>query len=293
MTSLTDDQIAAFHRDGFLILERFLDPERAAGLAGRFPALFRGDFPTGLQPDEWNWREGRDPPHLARQICNGWKSDPAVAAVVLSAQVGRLCATLAGWPGARIAQDNVIWKPAGATPLGFHQDNSYVKWVVPPVYMTCWIALDATTAEGGTIEYVRGSQRWGDFPPVRQFHDPEDYREALVAAAAQVGQVPEIVQVEVPAGGCAFHAGGTWHGSGPNRGERPRRSLVAHCISSEARFHPTEISTVYSRYKRRDSLEMDESFFPILWTRDGTRTPWLDDDCAAASAPQEAQPAWE
>ena len=43
-------------------------------------------------------------------------------------------------------QDNVIWKPPGATPLGYHQDASYIKWVVPAEYMTCWIALDATTA---------------------------------------------------------------------------------------------------------------------------------------------------
>ena len=94
--------------------------------------------------------------------------------------------------------------------------------------------------------------------------------------------MPEIVRVEVPAGGCAFHVGGTWHGSGPNRGGRPRRSLVAHCISSAARFQPTEISYVYSRYKRHDSLEMDESFFPILWNKDGYRTPWLDAPCTQA-----------
>lgn len=277
MITLTDAQIAHFRRDGFLILDRFLDPDRATSLAKGFAPLFRGEFPTGLQPDEWNWREGRDPDRLARQICNGWKSDPEIAAVVLSAEIGRLCATLADWPGARIAQDNVIWKPPGASPFGFHQDNSYIKWVVPPAYVTCWIALDATSAEGGTIEYVRGSQDWGSFPQIRQFHDPEDYHEALTAAAAQVGQVPEIVSVEVPAGGCAFHAGGTWHGSGANRSDRPRRSLVAHCISSAARFHPTEISHIYSRYKQRGSLEMDESFFPILWTQEGYRTPWLDE----------------
>jgi hypothetical protein len=28
---------------------------------------------------------------------------------------------------------------------------------------------------------------------------------------------------------------------------------------------------------------MDESFFPILWTRDGYRTPWLDDYMARAN----------
>ncbi len=43
-----------------------------------------------------------------------------------------------------------------------------------------------------------------------------------------------------------------------------------------ARFHPTEIGTIYSRYKRHGDDVMDESFFPILWTTDGYRTPFLD-----------------
>jgi hypothetical protein len=40
-----------------------------------------------------------------------------------------------------------------------------------------------TTAAGGTIEYARGSHRWGVFPKIRQFHAPDDYREALKDAA--------------------------------------------------------------------------------------------------------------
>lgn len=273
---LKPDQVDQFHRDGFIILERFLDPDCAASVAARFEALFRGEFPTGLHPDEWNWREGRDPADYTRQICNGWKCDDAVAGIVLSEVVGRICAQLEGWPGTRIGQDNVLWKPPGAKSLGFHQDDSYCQWVTPSNYVTCWIALDPTTAKGGTLEYVPGSHRWGTFPMIRQFHAPEDYREALKAAAASVGQTPEIVHVEVPAGGCAIHAGATWHGSGPNSSSRPRRALVAHCISGAAMFHPTEISYIYSRYKKRDTLAMDEDFFPVLWTEEGYRTSWLD-----------------
>jgi len=35
------------------------------------------------------------------------------------------------------------------------------------------------------------------------------------------------------------------------------------------------VSYIYSRYRRADDLTMDESFFPILWTQDGYRTPFL------------------
>jgi ectoine hydroxylase-related dioxygenase (phytanoyl-CoA dioxygenase family) len=287
MVALSEAQIARFHDDGFLILERLVDPADAARVAGRFERLFRGEFETGLYPDEWNWREGRDSPDLARQICNGWKSDYTVASLVLRAEIGRLCADLAGWPGARLAQDNVIWKPPGARPLGFHQDDSYNGWIdvtTRPHMLTCWIALDPTSAAGGTIEYVRGSHRWPVSPPIKQFHAPENYRKELMDAAAQVGLEPELVPVEVPPGGCAFHHGGTWHGSDSNRTDRPRRSAVAHCMSSGARFHPTKVSYIYNRYKRPGDTAMDEGFFPVLWRADGHRTAFLDEYMRQGSA---------
>src|SRR5215475_10136937 len=130
-SSLTEEQKRRFEADGFLILERFIDSAAVERLRARFEPLFKGEFETGLYPDEWNWQEGRDRPDRTRQICNGWKSDRTVASVVLSEQVGKLCAQLAGWPGARIAQDNVIWKPPGAKSLGYHQDNSYNDWIDP------------------------------------------------------------------------------------------------------------------------------------------------------------------
>lgn len=274
--TLTDAQVERFHRDGFLILERLLEQFDIEAARARIAPMFGGEFETGLQPDEWNWREGRDPASQTRQICNGWKADRVIARLVLSAVVGRLCTQLSDWPGARIAQDNVLWKPPGASPLGFHQDNSYIHWAVPAHYVTCWMALDDTSAAGGTIEYVPGSHRWGKFPPIRQFHAPDDYREALRDAAAQVGRKVEIVPVEVPAGGCAFHHGDLWHGSDTNRGSTARRSLVSHCIASDAQHHPIHVGYIYSRYKRHGDCAMDESFFPVLWTRSGYRTPFLD-----------------
>ena len=273
----SSDQIARFRRDGFLVVERLIEPEAAARLAARFGPLFRGEFETGLYPDEWNWREGKDPDNLTRQICNAWKSDRTVAGAVLHPRVGLWCARLRGWPGARINQDNVLWKPPGARSLAFHQDESYQRWVVPPEMCTCWIALDATCAAGGTVEYVAGSHRWDLAPPAARFHAPDDYAREMREAAERAGAVPEVVPIELPAGGGVFHHGRTFHGSDTNRGERHRRALVSHCMSSDARFHPTNVGYIYGRYKRVGSTEMDESFFPVLWTEDGCRSGFLKD----------------
>jgi len=114
---LTPEQLGRFRQDGFLIIDHFLDAGLVEAARARFEPLFRGEFETGLYPDEWNWKEGRDAPDLTRQICNGWRSDRTVARIVLAEAVGRACAELMGWTGARLAQDNVIWKPPTAKPL--------------------------------------------------------------------------------------------------------------------------------------------------------------------------------
>lgn len=278
MLDPTAEQLRSFEDDGFLVVERLLDPERAQAIAERFEPLFAGVFDAGLQPDEWNWREGRDDPSMTRQICNAWKADRAVARAVLSEGVGRWIALLMGWPGARINQDNVIWKPPGAKALGFHQDDSYQDWIEPQAMATCWMALDDTSAAGGTIEYVRTSHLWDLSGRIAQFHAPDDEKSDLNRAAEAAGvHNLDIVPIELPRGGAVFHHGRTWHGSGPNRGDKPRRSIVSHCMRSDARHHETVLSPVYSRYKRAGDTRMDESFFPILWTRDGYRSGWLKD----------------
>ena len=73
--SINKDLKKQFEEEGYLILPQFLDTTKIADLTQKFEALFFGKFETGIEPDEWNWREGRDPNNVTRQICNGWKSD--------------------------------------------------------------------------------------------------------------------------------------------------------------------------------------------------------------------------
>jgi ectoine hydroxylase-related dioxygenase (phytanoyl-CoA dioxygenase family) len=276
--SLTEEQVAAFRRDGFLIVEDgFVADDVLDILRDRFARLFTGEYETGIRPDEVNWVAGRDPEDRTRQICNGWKADPWIAAQVLSERTGRLAAQLMGYRGVRLLQDNCIWKPPGTTSLGMHQDGAFADYLVPSEMVTCWIALDDTQADAGTIAYARGSHRWPPRPKNRgEFHAPADWL-APVRVAAPPGTVPDIVPVVVKAGGCSFHHPFTFHGSGPNTGTVQRRALVSHLIPVETRFHPVNVDVTYSRYRRRGDLSLDESFFPVTWDRDGARTPWLAD----------------
>lgn len=278
LDSFTGEQVAAFRRDGFLIIEQgYISPETVEMLRERFDRLFRGEYATGIKPDEVNWVAGRDPEDRTRQICNGWKADPWIAAQVLGERTGRLACQLMGYRGARIWQDNCIWKPPATKSLGMHQDGAFADCLVPSEMVTCWIALDDTQAGAGTIEYARGSHLWPPAPKNRgEFHAPADWLAPARAAMPAGAELDlELAPVVVKAGGCSFHHPFTFHGSGPNTATIHRRAVISHLLPVEARFHPVNVDLNYSRYRRRGDLSMDESFFPVTWDSDGARTPWL------------------
>ena len=280
------DQLEAFERDGFVVVEEgYVDEETVAELRARFESLFDGRYETGIRPDEVNWVPGRDPEDRTRQICNGWKADRRIALQTLSERTGRLAAELMGWDGVRVVQDNVIWKPPGAASLGMHQDGSYLDYLVPPEMVTCWIGLDDTSAESGTVTYAAGSHRWPRSPENRgEFHAPPDWL-APVERACPHGEELRLVPLVVRAGGAAFHHFNTFHGSGPNTSTVHRRAVISHLVPAGARFHPEHVDPVYSRYRRVGDTSLDESFFPVVWRRDGSRTPWLDAADSLAATP--------
>ena len=142
--------------------------------------------------------------------------------------------------------------------------------------ITCWVSLHETQADAGPIEFVRGSHTWPRSPPTRsQFHAPDDWL-AGPRSAVPEGIDLDLVPVVVKPGGGSFHHGLTWHGSAPNvSGTLARMALVSHFIPVETRFHETNVDLTYSRYRRHGDLSLDESFFPVVWSESGYRTPWL------------------
>lgn len=281
MIELSTANRKQFDDDGFLVVDELIDPSLLPRLHQAFEKIFHGDFETGVRPDEVNWQEGESDPDRARQICNGWKASRDIARVVLDASLGHAIGILTGWSGVRIMIDNVVWKPPATTAFNFHQDNAFLSWFTPGEVFTCWIALDDTRADGGTLEFVRGSHRWQLRAPEGEFHAPDDYRASMNKAAEHEGVEPEIAYVEVKAGGGSFHHGRTWHGSGANNSPNPRRSLVLHAMPAEVEYVPhcfdQGIGPIYSRYKRLGDNRLDENYFPILWREDGYRTPQIDE----------------
>ncbi len=281
LASLGDREIERFRRDGFVVFERVLSEERVAALRERFPKLFAGTFDTGVYPDEWYWREGMSLPDVTRHMANAWKADLSIARLALSADIGRAASLLTGWSGTRLGQDTIWWKAPRTKPIALHQDSSFMDFLDPPATVTCWVTLDDTHRDVGTLEYVPGSHLWPLTALPEQFHGQDDYRAQMRVAAAAAGQqAPDPVYIEVPAGSVVFHAGEAWHGSGPNvTGDRMRRSIGIHMVPEHACFSDRPGGYIYRRYQLTGDSRLDDSFFPVLWSRDGRRTGWIDGYC--------------
>jgi ectoine hydroxylase-related dioxygenase (phytanoyl-CoA dioxygenase family) len=142
------------------------------------------------------------------------------------------------------------------------------------------MALDDTRADTGTIFYVKGSNHWPHARLGGEFHAPDDWL-GHARASMPEGAELELVPIEVPAGGAAFHDGWTFHGSPPNeRADSERRAMVSHMISTDTRWNPAHPHGVYSKFRRPGEVELDEAFFPVMWREDGHRTPWIDTEFA-------------
>ena len=283
---ITGKQVEQFHRDGFLVVENLLPSDLVSRLASRFERLFSGEFETGTYPDEWHWNPHLGKPGAAGQMTGVWKCDRTLASVMLSAKIGWIAATLEGWSGARLLSDDIWQKPPGAQETTLHQDSMYFTYHTPETCVVCWLALSHAIPGGSTIEYVKGSHRWPLSKTVPEFHTPsKSYRWEMEQAASQAGIAnPEVLQLTLKPGDCAFHHGRMWHGSGKNiMPDLVRQSLVLSYIPAMARFKPAGAYVpdgyIAGKYKRYGDDAMDESFFPIVWSSNGYRTPFLAAYC--------------
>lgn len=131
---------------------------------------------------------------------------------------------------------------------------------------------------------------------ISSFHssDETSYRDVMYLAAKLAGvDNPHNTIQSAPAkeGFAILHHQDCWHGSGPNlSSKRHRHALVVHYICGDVTFRDSSNNNekkrngpfgratyIYGRYKRYNSVELDESFFPIIFSSEGNRTVWIDD----------------
>jgi len=235
---LTSAELLSFYRSGFLRLGQILGDDtleslRAAIAAGR--ATVDDDL---LDPTSWPEGEGGVPQEPGRNVSflfNLWRHDQRFRSVALDPRLGGWAAQVLGARRVRLLEDNALTKdPRTGGALKWHQDYSY--WPLgQPNAVTVWIALDDVTFENGAVQMATGSHLLGERLPrvfgtgASYFKErrPPEVREITTPADEGL----RVETVELRAGEATIHHALTWHASGENATDRPRRASVFRYVA--------------------------------------------------------------
>ena len=222
---LGQNQLEAFHRDGFLAGVQVLDDDQVEALCAELAALMQPSYPSHELFHEYHSNESSNPDTTLFHALGAWRTGPAFHDLLWSPAF--LVAASQLLEGAvRFWHDQLFCKPAhhGGV-VAWHQDYSYWTRTKPMAHLTCWMALDDSTRDNGCLHYVPGSHKWNMLPITGL---AGDMNEIMTVLDDEQKQAFRPVPIELKRGQCSFHHPLTVHGSYENRSDRPRRATLVN-----------------------------------------------------------------
>ncbi len=258
---LTDEQVEAFHRDGFLAGVQVLEDHQVETLCAELAELMEPSHPSHERFHEYHSNESSKPDTVLFHALGAWRTGPAFHDVLWSpAFLVAACQLLDG--AVRFWHDQLFCKPAyhGGV-VAWHQDYSYWTRTQPMAHLTCWMALDDSTRENGCLYYVPGSHKWNLLPITGL---AGDMNEIMTVLDEEQKQAFRPVPIELKRGQCSFHHPLTVHGSYENRSDRPRRATLVNVFRDGVRSASDEplLAGVPVIPKGQ---KMEGRFFPLLF----------------------------
>ncbi len=222
---LSDEQIAAFRRDGFIKLKQVLSPETLAHYGAEITRL---TLALNTQDRPLEERSTYDRAFL--QVMNLWEHSALVKRFVLGQRLGRLAAQLLEVGGVRLYHDQALFKEPGGGITPAHADQYY--WpLASDRTITAWIPLQAVPAEMGPLGFWARSQsvEFG-----RSLGISDESEEKISANMVRHGFVFDSGPFEL--GEVSFHLGWTFHKAGANRSDRPRSVMTVIYMDAQMRL---------------------------------------------------------
>jgi hypothetical protein len=217
--TLSDDQVAEFHRDGFMSLDHLTTADEVIALQSIYDRLFESDAEIADR-DRLELAGAADAPPALPQIVNPDQYAPELRETVAYRNAKRVAGQLLG-PDMEPAGMHAIRKPprdGAATP--WHQDEAYWDPSVEHSAISIWVPLQDVTLENGCMQFVGGTHVLEVQP--HQLINPDSHGLAVV----DPDSVGEAVACPLPAGGATVHTSRTMHYAGPNTTDGPRRALI-------------------------------------------------------------------
>jgi hypothetical protein len=237
-TPLSAEEIIEYYERGFIRPGRVLAEEQIEALNEALDRARDRERTAGREYDLLDptlWPEGEQPPPEPGKsvgfLFNLWLQDGNFREVCFSPTLALWASQLIGARQVRLLEDGAIFKEPGGKSgtLKWHQDYAY--WpIATPAAATAWIALDKVTLENGAMQMAVGSHLTGERLP-GAFGTGETYLEEKRPPTVKAIEDPaalgmQLDTVELEAGEVSLHNPLTWHASGPNNTERPRRAFV-------------------------------------------------------------------
>jgi ectoine hydroxylase-related dioxygenase (phytanoyl-CoA dioxygenase family) len=220
---LRQDQIDAYHREGFTSVDQISTPEEIEKLRVIYDRLFeqQAGRSEGDQFDLGGTDEDGKRAVLP-QILNPARYAPELTYGLFRANALAIAKQLLG-PDAQPQGEHAIFKPAlygAATP--WHQDEAYWNPVMNYNAFSLWMPLQPATMENGCMQFVPRSHRNEVLPHHSINHDPRVHGLEMDTPP----DVAKAVAVPLSAGGCTIHGNRTFHYTGPNRSTMSRRAYI-------------------------------------------------------------------
>lgn len=237
-TEITNQQLAQYRENGFLLIENFLNEieleywreavtEAMEERGGR--KLPGKEIKTG-EDDGIN----KDADYFGKvfdQMLNLWQTNDKMRQLMLNEDLGKMAAYLAGCEGIRIWHDQALVKRPWANPTSWHLDTPFWSFSDRRA-LSIWIALDDATYENGCLYFIPGSYHSTNFenPGIGKNMD------AVFQFYPQFISVNSVA-VPMKAGSCSFHNGLTVHGAGANMTSGYRRAMTCAYMPDGATYN--------------------------------------------------------
>jgi ectoine hydroxylase-related dioxygenase (phytanoyl-CoA dioxygenase family) len=256
LIALGVEQRQHFDQHGWLVVRSAFSPDRVAELSRALDTVVPpAYYARGL--------EGRvlELPGVSRGsgTLRSHACDPAV---------GRLAADALAVARVRLLQDSVLIKAArNAARVEWHQDFTYLGFLEPPRIVTVRLALTTCSLKSGCMRVLDGSHRWGLIGGVRalQAASVESALELLPARLRERAARCEIA-LELGPGDVTLHHCLTFHASGDNASDEPRKTLLVRLCDADCRVEPGRLPPdAAARFPTDDAGCLAGDDFPVIY----------------------------